>query len=190
MAESRIVEELGAGRVEAFPLPTDEVFLLKLLQDLFQDHWSEIVFGTLIQGAVFEIRAPAPPTRFGIHDGYLTVDYGTWHFHLCIGSHKGTRTRPIAPELASYRRTGRAEFFRLLNSDNSPRSWGLRLFNGHEEQQLTVFLPNPFLGENDRILKTPDWDRLALWDVLRERYLGLEPDPRDRSGTRFNCGGH
>jgi hypothetical protein len=32
----------------------------------------------------------------------------------------------------------------------------------------------------------PDWSRLALWDHLRSRWLGLaEPDPFDRSGRGF-----
>ncbi|CAI7978764.1 transposase [Frankia sp. Hr75.2] len=35
---------------------------------------------------------------------------------------------------------------------------------------------------------TPDFSRLAAWDALRERYLGLGPDPRDRSGTGFRHG--
>lgn len=38
-----------------------------------------------------------------------------------------------------------------------------------------------------QFLKQPDWSRLALWDELRRKYLGLEPDPRDRSGkTMFH----
>jgi hypothetical protein len=61
----------------------------------------------------------------------------------------------------------------------------MRLFNGKGEQQITVLLPNPFLDEDDRFLKEPDWSRLALWDKLRGRWLGLtEPDPVDRSANR------
>ncbi|MGJ0391142.1 MAG: DUF7676 family protein [Methylocystis sp.] len=64
-----------------------------------------------------------------------------------------------------------------------PMSWGLRLFNGANEQQITVLLPNPFLEpQTDGICKQPDWSRLALWDKLRARWFGLhEPDPIDRS---------
>ena len=52
---------------------------------------------------------------------------------------------------------------------------------------MTVFLPNPFLDrDTDRFLPEPDWSRLALWDRLRARWLGMtEPDPIDRSATRF-----
>jgi hypothetical protein len=69
----------------------------------------------------------------------------------------------------------------------TPVSWGLRLFNGKNEQQITVLLPNPFLdAETDKVLREPDWSRLALWDKLRARWFGMtEPDAFDRSGTGF-----
>ncbi len=185
-----IREEFGVGRIETFPLPTDQDFLFGVLKDVFENHWREIVFGSLIQGAVFEIKTDRPPETIGLFDGYLTVHYGIWHFHVCIGPHKGNHKNPTPPELATHRRCARAEFYRLLNSDDTPRSWGLRLFNGGGEQQLTVFFPNPFLGENEKALKQPDWSRLSMWDDFRRRYLGLEPDPRDRSGKGVRCGGH
>ncbi len=47
------------------------------------------------------------------------------------------------------------------------------------------FLPNPFYSSAMQRLDAPDWSRLALWDELRRQYLGLEPDPKDRSATRF-----
>ncbi|BAI71419.1 hypothetical protein AZL_007810 [Azospirillum sp. B510] len=186
---SHVVEEPGMGRVEIFPLPTDQDLLLALLKDAFEVWWRDIVFGTLVQGAVFEIRAPNAPRKVSLFDGYLTVDFGAWHFHVCIGSHRGTPRNPVDPELARIRRTARAEMYRVLGSDGAPRSWGLRLFNGKGDQQMTLFFPNPFLGENDRILKEPDWSRLSMWDRFRERYLGLMPDPLDRSGRGFRCAG-
>mgnify|MGYP001547498006 CR=1 FL=1 len=49
-----------------------------------------------------------------------------------------------------------------------------------------MLLPNPFLDRDDRIRRTPDWSRLALWDRLRARWLDLaEPDPLDRAGKGF-----
>ena len=50
-------------------------------------------------------------------------------------------------------------------------------------------LPNPFLSADDKVLKTPDWSRLELWDGLRARWLGAtQPDPVDRSGRGFSHG--
>jgi hypothetical protein len=180
--------EFGTGPVEAFPLSTDADFLFGLLKDIFENHWEKIVFGTLVQGAVFEIRVADAPRRIRMNDGYLTVDFGFWHFHVCIGPHRGPSRNPTPPELAQFRRTARAEFYRILNDDGTPRSWGLRLFNGGGEQQLTIFLPSPFHAD-DRMLKQPDWSRLELWDQLRARYLGAEPDPLDRAGPRRACVG-
>ena len=189
LSPSTVIDEPGMGRVEIFPLPTDQNLLFALLKDAFEVWWRDIVFGTLVQGAVFEIRAPNTPRKVSLFDGYLTVDFGSWHFHVCIGPHQGSPRNPVTPELAHARRTGRAEMYRVLSDDGSPRSWGLRLFNGLGEQQMTLFFPNPFLGENDRILKEPDWTRLSMWDAFRQRYLGLEPDPVDRTGRGFRCGG-
>lgn len=183
----RVVDEDGAT-VEVFALPTDPESLEELLRDLFQNHWNEITFGPLIQGAAWEMRAAQAPDRINMLDGYLTVAFGVPHFHICIGEHKGPRNNPVSPELARRRRTSGAELYRRLSSSGSPTYWGLRLFNGKGEQQITVLLPNPFLNpETDKISKTPDWSRLALWDRLRARWLGLpNPDPFDRSGTGFH----
>jgi hypothetical protein len=60
-----------------------------------------------------------------------------------------------------------------------------RMFNGDGDQMITVLLPHPFLDGDDQVLDEPDWSRLQLWDQLRQRYLGLPPDPADRLGDRF-----
>jgi hypothetical protein len=62
------------------------------------------------------------------------------------------------------------------------------MFNGEDEQQLTVMLPNPFLDDDQLPLTTPDWGRLACWNELRAQHLGLPPDPRDRTAPRFHHG--
>jgi hypothetical protein len=182
----RIVDEDGAT-VETFALPTDGASLEALLREIFVEHWHEITFGPIIQGAAWEMRAAAPPEKVKMFDGYLTVTFGVPHFHICIAEHKGPHNNRVSPELAQHRRTSRAELYRRLSRDGTPVSWGLRLFNGKNEQQITILLPNPFLHpETDKILKVPDWSRLALWDHLRSRWLGLgEPDPFDRSGRGF-----
>jgi hypothetical protein len=182
----RIVDPDGAT-VEVFPLPTDEATLLELLRDLFANHWHDITFGPMVQGAAWEMRAAQAPSKIGVLDGYLTVAFGVPHFHICIGEHKGPHNNPVLPELAHHRRTARAELYRRLKRDGTPVSWGVRLFNGKDEQQITVLLPNPYLDrETDKILRKPDWSRLYLWDQLRARWLcQAEPDPLDRSGTGF-----
>ncbi|TAM09759.1 MAG: hypothetical protein EPN72_02445 [Nevskiaceae bacterium] len=177
------VDEPGMGVLEVFPLPTDEATLHSLLADIFTEHWQAVRFGPLIQGAAYEIAAPQA-AHITLLDGYITVDFGVWHLHLCIGEHHGTQRCPTPPELARHRRTARAEFYRIVTT-GAPTSWGLRLFNGAAEQQINVMLPNPFLTEQGRVEHTPDWSRLAVWDRLRERYLSLAADPRDRTASRF-----
>lgn len=184
----KTVVEPGMGTLEVFALDTSEETLFALLRDIFENYWSMIHFGPLIQGAAWEIRAPCAPQRISLYDGYITVDFGAWHFHLCIGPTEGSRTHPTPPELATHRRTARAELYRQLQGDGSANSWGLRLFNGRGEQQLTVFLPSPFLSDDMKPLPRPDWSRLAMWNALRKRYLDLDPDPKDRSGTHFEHG--
>jgi hypothetical protein len=107
---------------------------------------------------------------------------------LCIGPTHGPRENPTPPALAQHRRCARAEFFRRLNRAGTPSSWGLRLWNGHGEQQATIIFPNPFLSaDGQKVLNPPDWSRLALWDEMRLRYAGIKgPDPVDRSGTGFS----
>ena len=170
------VEELD-GAYDVFPLPADETTLLAILTDCF-DEWEHVHVGPLIQGAAWEIRPPRRP-KITMLDGYATFDFGDWHCHICIGEHRGA---PAA--LAAVRRTSRAELFRKMK-DGAPTFWGLRLLNGADEQQITVLLPQPFLTDNQRPTTTPDWDRLALWDRLRRKYLGLGPDQTDRLGTGF-----
>ncbi|NVJ92758.1 MAG: hypothetical protein HWE34_13940 [Methylocystaceae bacterium] len=190
MTHSFIIEEEGNGKMEIFPLDSREENLLEIFTDVFENYWDQVVFGPLVQGAVFEIHAPNAPTRITMLDGYLTVNFGSWHFHLCIGKHKGNRFFPISPKLAHHRRCQRAEMYRYLNSDGTPRSWGMRFYNGNDEQMITVFFPNPFISDEEKVLKIPDWSRLAMWNEFRQKYLGLEPDPLDQSGVKFRCGGH
>ena len=171
--------------VEQFVLPDDHASLEELLRDLFQNHWREITFGPVIEGAAWEFTAPGAPTTLGMLDGYLTVAFGTSHFHLCIGPTQGIGAKKTPAHLAEHRKTSRAVLFRSLDPDGVPKSWGLRLWNGAGEQQLTVYLPNPLLTPDGQPAKTPDWSRLALWDALRKRWTGAAPDPRDRTAKYF-----
>ena len=185
MQPERQIEPDGAP-VDVFPLPTDAESLEAIFRQLFVEHWADITFGPIIQGAAWEMKAPQAPDKFGMLDGYLTVGFGVPHFHICIGEHRGTEVSPVSLALGQHRRTARAELYRRISRDGTPVSWGLRLFNGHGEQQITVLLPNPFLDPDDKIRRTPDWSRLALWDRLRAQWLGLAgPDPLDRAGKGF-----
>lgn len=178
------VTETNDGTFDLWALPTDESFLLDVLTHVFSTYWESINFGVLIPGAAWEVKAPNAPTKVSLLDGYVTIDFGAWHFHLCIGEFVGNPQAPFDPELAAARRTARAELGRRINAD-VPTSWFLRLFNGAGQQQLTVLLPNPFLDDFQGILDEPDWSRLAAWDDLRQRCLDLGPDPLDRTGKGF-----
>src|SRR5262245_6793425 len=77
------IEQLdGAQRVLSYFEPTEEIMRV-LVNDLFQHNWQRIVVGPCIEGAVFEVRFAQAP-KLSYLDGYLTVDLGFWHFHLCI----------------------------------------------------------------------------------------------------------
>ena len=184
------IEVSPTGRqVEIFDLPAEEPFLDRLLRDLFENHWAEITFGPMIQGAAYEIRCDRKPHKIGLLDGYLTIFFGPSHFHLCIGENLGSPASPTPPELREHRRTRQAQFFRSLDRDGAPVNWGLKLVNGGGEEQMTMFFPNPFLTDDDKIADRPDWARLALWEEMGRRYLNREPDGKDRQGKGFShCG--
>jgi hypothetical protein len=151
-----------------------EAVLRKLIDELFGKNWAHITVGPCIEGAVFEIRfIQAPEIR--ISDGYLTVDLGLWHFHLCIGPHKGSTSE----ELRKMRPVNKIAFFeRRSKGCGGGRSWGIRMWNGYGEQMTTIFLPSPNLTDDMQYVKTPDWTRLSLYYGLREQFLG-EPLPED-----------
>jgi len=181
-----IRHNLDGTTTEYFAVAPDEATLLALLRELFEEHWREVVFGPCIEGAVFEGRLFARP-RVSTLDGYVTVSTGgdeTWHFHLCIGPHRGTRNRPTPPALAAWRRCARAAFFRDSDRAGRHSSWGFRMWNGRDEQMMTVFFPNPWLDPaRMRIVRQPDWSRLALWMRLRERWTGVESEPPPADAT-------
>ena len=99
-----------------------------------------LTVGPLIEGAAYEIQFATPP-KVTMLDGYLTVDTGAWHFHLCVNDHRGTRSA----ELARIRRVARAAFFKTEGGSCAPATWGLRLWNGRGEQMVTILFPNPSL---------------------------------------------
>jgi hypothetical protein len=50
--------DVDGSAVDIFPLPVEEAALEALLRDLFENHWREITFGPIIEGAAYEFRAP------------------------------------------------------------------------------------------------------------------------------------
>ena len=178
LLQRETIEQLdGTRRVLSYFAPTEET-MQALAHDLFQHNWQRIVVGPCVQGAVFEVRFEKEP-KLSYLDGYLTADLGHWHFHLCIGPHQGTpseelrRKRPVA-KIAFFEERGRV--------CARGRSWGVQMWNGFGEQMATVFLPNPFLSDEQKILREPQWERLRLWYALRTKYLG-EPMPEDYKPT-------
>ena len=130
---------------------------------------------------MFEYLVKSPPRRISYLDGYLTVDLGDWHFHLCIGEHRGDAQHPCPPELARWRRCARATLLRIYQNPpvagHAPVSYSLALLNGRDEQMTTFYLPNPYFDTHYRVLESADWTKLALWNHIRTSYLGLEADP-------------
>jgi len=182
---------------QVWPLPLDEAYLQELLSYIFEQHWQQIIFGPIIEGAAYEIRCPCAPRKISLFDGYLTVHFGSSHFHLCIGEHQGSPANPTPQALRQRRRTSRAELVRSFDggadadarAPGAPLSWQLRMFNGDGTPQLNIFFPNPFLTDEDGIAEQPDWSRLAVWQDISARYLGLPVDPLDRMGKGFGRGG-
>jgi hypothetical protein len=159
--------ELDGSLTEYFDMDVRGDRVERLLTELFTEHWRGLTVGPLIQGAVFEVRFTGPP-RVTMLDGYMTVDPGPWHFHLCVNDH-----REAPPELAAIRRVGRAAFFRAHGTGgagHAPMTWGLRLWNGRGEQMVTVLFPSAYYSDAMELLPEPDWRRLALWEALRGQH--------------------
>lgn len=184
IASKRDVNETGR-ETEIWILPTEEDYLHTLLKDIFEHHWQSIVFGPIIEGGAFEFRCPCAPKSVTLFDGYLTVHFGGTHFHLCIGENKGPPKNPTPEALKNRRRTSRAEIYRGFDKQGCALTWGLRLFNGHDEQLITIFFPNPFLTDTDGLADEPDWTRLATWEAIGRTYLGRDLDEADRTGKGF-----
>ena len=166
MHDGGTVRELDGSvtRYDDVPVAGDTV--ARLLSELFSRHWSEITFGPIVEGSAWEVRLTAPPT-LTMRDGYLTVDTGAWHFHLCVDDHRGRGDAA----LAAIRRVARAAFFRTDGGSCVPTSWGLRLWNGRGEQMITVFFPSPYHDHvTEERRREPDWSRTALWDAFRARF--------------------
>jgi hypothetical protein len=163
---ARTVERESDGTLTEYAdVPVEGDGVERLLTEIFTDHWQHVFAGPVIEGAAYEIRFTAPP-RVSMLDGYLTVELGPWHSHLCVTDHRGAPTA----ERARLRRVARAAFFRTDGGSCVPGAWGVRLWNGHGEQMITVYFPNPWLDDDAGRVREPRWERTALWEELRARY--------------------
>lgn len=175
-------KETGPGGAQRaiWDISTSRENLENLLTGLFTNHWKELAFGPCVQGAVFEFQAEGPPARIGYLDGYLTVDFGRWHLHLCIGEHKGDPGNPCPPDLARWRRCARAELIHTQTpkpaAGHPPESYALTLSNGKDEQMITFFFPNPWLDEKHRVMEVRDPGRLKLWNHILKEYANEKED--------------
>lgn len=174
MAAATIVQEADGSVTRYDDVAVTDDTVARLLTEVFSRHWAEITFGPIIEGSVWEVRLTAAPT-LTMRDGYLTVDTGAWHFHLCVDDHRAGGDTA----LARTRRVARAAFFRTDGGSCVPTSWGLRLWNGRGEQMITIFFPSPFYDHaTDLRRPEPDWSQTALWDTLRHRWTAA-PAPVD-----------
>ena len=68
MAHSSTVSNLDGSTTEYTDISLEPGRLERLLRELFEVHWQQIVFGPCIQGAVFEIRLTAQPKKVAMLD--------------------------------------------------------------------------------------------------------------------------
>lgn len=176
----------GVIEYEDFPVSID--VLGPLLHQLFQDHWRSVQIGHVVQGSVLELEFIEAPKVCTLYDGYLTVVTEAWHLHLCIEENLGGPHCRTSLELRQQRLVSRASLYRRLSASGRPTSWGIQFWNGEAEKMMTLFLPNPYVGEDDELLPEgkPQLDKLALFEAIREIYvLGTRPIPfKDNPLTR------
>jgi hypothetical protein len=156
--------------------PVEEHLLRTLMDHLFVENWDRIVVGPCLEGAVFEIGFHCAP-KVTYRDGYVNVGLGKWHFQLCIGATRNSKSE----ELCRKRPVARAALFETRGESGCGLNWGIRFWNGFGEQMMTVFLPGAMLfheKNGESVTGQADWSRLTLYYELR-RLLLAEPVPTD-----------
>ncbi|BDA71195.1 hypothetical protein CAL7716_053610 [Calothrix sp. PCC 7716] len=158
-----------------------------LTYTLFQDNWHQIGLGHLEQGSVLELEFNEAPKKCVLYDGYLTVIAQEWHFHLCIEETLGGPDNETPPEQRKQRLISKGALYRRINPEGEPRSWGIQFWNGAGEKAMTIFLPNPYI-EDENLL--PDgkanFAKLDFYNELRDIYvLGTKQLPFTKNP--FKC---
>jgi (2Fe-2S) ferredoxin len=161
----------GKIEFEEFPVTIDVTG--SLLYSLFQEHWQEIGIGHMVDGSVLELEFTQAPKICRLYDGYLTVVTEGWHMHLCLEENLGGPEGKTPMELRQKRLVSRGALYRRLNAQGSARSWGIQFWNGAGEKMMNLFLPNPFVGDNEDLLpeNKPRLEKLGLYEQLRQIYV-------------------
>lgn len=181
-----LFNEDGSRKREIWSVSTAQPVLDALLRDLFTEHWQGIRFGPLIEGAAYEWKCPSAPTSITVMDGYMTIMFDNGgHFHLCIGENRGTDEFPTPDALRKHRKPSKAQLFRGFGRDGKPQSWGFEMWNGAGEPMISVFFPNPFLNDDDRLADEPVFSRLETWRAIARKWLNREPEHLDEEGKGF-----
>ncbi|MCG9890463.1 MAG: (2Fe-2S) ferredoxin domain-containing protein [Thermosynechococcaceae cyanobacterium MS004] len=163
----------NGGWIEYEDFPVEIDVTAPLLHSLFQDHWQEVGVGHMVDGSVLELELNQPPKIVRLYDGYLTVVTEGWHLHLCLEESLGGPTCQTPPELRQKRLITRAAFYRRFNPKGQARSWGIQFWNGAGDRMMNLFLPNPFVGDQEDLLPEhkPNLDKLKLYETLRQIYV-------------------
>ncbi|MGV0028472.1 (2Fe-2S) ferredoxin domain-containing protein [Phormidesmis priestleyi] len=166
----------GSIEYEEFPVTIDVTGCL--LYSLFQNHWQEVELGHMVDGSVLELEFTQAPKICRLYDGYLTVVAEGWHMHLCLEENLGGPLCTTPVELRQKRLVSQAALYRRLNAQGQARSWGIQFWNGAGEKMMNLFLPNPFIGEQEDLLpeNKPNLEKLGLYEQLRQIYVLGEQD--------------
>ncbi|NCJ07824.1 (2Fe-2S) ferredoxin domain-containing protein [Synechococcales cyanobacterium C] len=166
------------GQIEYEEFPATIEVLGPLLYWLFHDHWSAIGLGHMVDGSVLELEFTQAPKIIRLYDGYLTVVTEGWHMHLCLEENQGGPLGNTPPDLRQKRLVHRAALYRRLNAQGQARSWGIQFWNGAGERMMNLFLPNPFVGEEEDLLPEhrPNLEKLRLYDQVRQIFVLGEAD--------------
>jgi (2Fe-2S) ferredoxin len=168
------IEDLpNGGKIEYEDFPVSIDVTGPLLHWLFHDHWQGVGLGHMVDGSVLELEFNQAPKIIRLYDGYLTVVTEGWHMHLCLEENLGGPENRTDPKLRQARLVSRGSLYRRLNQRGEARSWGIQFWNGAGERMMNLFLPNPFVTDDEDLLPEhkPDRDKLKLYKQVREIFV-------------------